>query len=125
MEALVGAGFDPNGVALLDPRTEGSRDIVLNMCRDAYANRQKLCIHCADGNALTAVVMADWLLTDYIGGDNMEEVRAVWVAWLTQCLASVLAFACSTYMPTVMLVSRACRHAICWPRESVLRASSA
>ena len=30
-------------------------------------------MHCTDGSSLTGVVMADWLLTDYIGGDNYEE----------------------------------------------------
>ena len=41
--------------------------------RDTQAAREKLCVHCTDGSSLTGVVMADWLLTDYIGGDNYEE----------------------------------------------------
>ena len=58
---------------LLDPRNPGSRDVVLAIVRDAAASRQNLCIHCADGVALTGVALADWLLTDYIGGDNYLE----------------------------------------------------
>ena len=73
MGALVAAGFDPTGVALLDPRAEGSRSFVLEQMRDSFASKKKLCIHCADGRSLTAVVMADWLLTDYIGGTNYLE----------------------------------------------------
>ena len=33
----------------------------LRCLRDAQDSKQKLCVHCADGNALTSVVMADWL----------------------------------------------------------------
>ena len=73
MGALVESGFDPNAVFLLDPRNPGARDLVLTMARDAHAKRQKLCIHCVDGTSLTGVAMADWLLTDYIGGNNFLE----------------------------------------------------
>jgi len=73
MEALVAAGFDPTGVALLDPHAPGSRDIVMKMAQDAQQARQTLCIHCADGHRLTAIAMADWLMVDYIGGDNYLE----------------------------------------------------
>ena len=73
MGALVAAGFEPSGVSLLDPRLPGSRDIVLAMCRDAYAEKVRLCVHCADGTTLTSVAMADWLLSDYVGGNNAEE----------------------------------------------------
>ena len=55
MGALVQAGLDPNGVSLLDPRSPGSRELVLSFCRDAHAQRQVLCIHCADGETLTSV----------------------------------------------------------------------
>jgi len=73
MGALVEAGFDPSHVGLLDPRVPGSRDIVYGLMRDATAGDENICIHCADGNRLTAVPMADWLLTDYIGGNNYLE----------------------------------------------------
>ena len=28
--------------------------------------RETLVVHCADGNELTSIVMADWILTDYV-----------------------------------------------------------
>ena len=40
------------------------------MCRDA--STPKKCA-CADGTTLTSVAMADWLLSDYVGGNNAEE----------------------------------------------------
>jgi hypothetical protein len=46
---------------------------VYGFIRDANASGENLCIHCADGNRFTAVPMADWLLNDYIGGDNYLE----------------------------------------------------
>jgi len=71
---LVAAGpFDAASVGLLDPRAEGSREAVLSVLKATQAAREKICVHCADGHALTSVVLADWLLTDYIGGDNFEE----------------------------------------------------
>jgi hypothetical protein len=73
MAALVEAGFDPNCVALLDPRTDGAREVIYGHIRAAADNRENLCVHCADGNRFTAVPMADWLLTDYIGGENYLE----------------------------------------------------
>jgi hypothetical protein len=73
MGALVAAGFDANYVGLLDPHMPGSRDVVYGLIRDAAAGKAKLCIHCADGERFTALPMADWLLTDYIGGDNYLE----------------------------------------------------
>jgi len=73
MTALVDAGFPAEGVGLLDPRAPGSRDFVLSMMQDAKAKRAKLVLHCADGNALTAPALADWALTDYIGGSNYLE----------------------------------------------------
>lgn len=73
MNALVEAGFPANGVGLLDPRAPGSRDFVLSMMQDAKAAREKLVLHCADGTALTGPALADWVLTDYIGGYNYLE----------------------------------------------------
>ena len=59
---LIAAGpFDPSHVGLLDPRAEGAREAVLRCLRDAQGAKQKLCVHCADGNTLTSVVLADWL----------------------------------------------------------------
>ena len=54
-------------------RARRARDAVLNLLRDAQSSRERLLVHCADGHRLTGVVLADWLLTDYIGGDNYEE----------------------------------------------------
>ena len=70
---LAAAGFDAAKIGLLDPRAPGARDAVLNLLRDAQSSRERLLVHCADGHRLTGVVLADWLLTDYIGGDNYEE----------------------------------------------------
>jgi len=46
---------------------------VLAALREAKAARERVCVHCADGTSKTGVVMADWLLSDYIGGDNIVE----------------------------------------------------
>ena len=53
----------------------GARDAVWGVLKAAQESKENVCVHCVHGNALTAVVLADWLLTDYIGGDNYEEVR--------------------------------------------------
>ena len=45
----------------MDPRAPGSRDFVLSMMQDAKAKREKLVLHCADGNSLTAPALADWV----------------------------------------------------------------
>lgn len=71
--ALVDAGFEAGAVGLVDPRADGAREAILGLMRAAAEAREVLCIHCADGHALTSVPLADWLLTDYIGGDNYEE----------------------------------------------------
>lgn len=82
---LEGAGFEQAG--LLDPRAPGAREAVLTLLRNAQESRTKLLVHCANGyktrpdedgvplntGGHTGVVLADWLLTDYIGGDNYEE----------------------------------------------------
>jgi hypothetical protein len=74
MRALVEeGGFAPQGVSLLDPRQPGARDVMFAAMRDAATAREPLCVHCVDGTSLTGVAMADWLLTDYIGGDNFLE----------------------------------------------------
>ena len=53
----------------------------MSVMRDAQATRgERLCVHCADGHKLTAIVLADWLLTDYIGGENYEEASAALAA---------------------------------------------
>ena len=65
--------LDGHPPALLDPRAPGARDAVLGLLRDAQSSKERLLVHCADGHRLTGVVLADWLLTDYIGGDNYEE----------------------------------------------------
>jgi len=72
-ELIASGPFDAAHVGLLDPRAEGAREAVLTVLRDAQASREKICVHCADGNALTSIVLADWLLTDYITGENYEE----------------------------------------------------
>ena len=77
-QELVAAGpFEEANVGLIDPRSVGARDAVLNVLRQTQEAREKICIHCADGHKLTAIVLSDWLLTDYIGGgsENMEEAR--------------------------------------------------
>ena len=66
-------GFDADKVGLMDPRVDGARDAAWGVMSAAKAAGEKPCVHCADGNSLTAVVLADWLLTDYIGGDNYVE----------------------------------------------------
>jgi len=71
--ALVDAGFEAGAVGLVDPRAEGAREAILGLMRAAAEAREVLCIHCADGHALTSIPLADWVLTDYIGGDNYEE----------------------------------------------------
>jgi len=70
-EALRAAGF--TDVKRVDLQAPGSRAVVLDALRAAKAARERTCVHCADGTTLTSVVMCDWLLTDYIGGDNTEE----------------------------------------------------
>ena len=49
---MVAAGFEASGVGLLDPRVPGARDAVLGMVRTAQTDRQRLCVHCADGTSL-------------------------------------------------------------------------
>jgi hypothetical protein len=85
MAALVAAGFDGAFVSLLDPRQPGSRDVVLAQVRGAGARRERILVHCADGVSLTGVVLADWLLTDYIGGEHRTTTTT------TATLASTLA----------------------------------
>lgn len=70
-DALRTAGF--TSVARVDLVSPGSRALVLEQLNAAKAARERICVHCVDGTAMTSVVMADWLLTDYIGGDNTEE----------------------------------------------------
>ena len=72
-QELVAAGpFEEANVGLIDPRSVGARDAVLNVLRQTQEAREKICIHCADGHKLTAIVLSDWLLTDYIGGGSGE-----------------------------------------------------
>ena len=70
---LQGAGFEAANIGLLDPRADGARDATLTMLKAAVEAREKLVVCCADGHKLTSVVLADWLLTDYIGGENYDE----------------------------------------------------
>ena len=70
---LVAAGFEAAHVGLLDPRAEGAREAALSLMEGAAKANERICVCCADGHALTSVVLADWLLTDYIGGENYEE----------------------------------------------------
>jgi len=79
MRALVDAGFEPDGVTLVDPRSPGSRETILGIIRTAKEKKKKLCIHCADGTTLTGLPLADWIMQDYIGGgDNyLEAVDAL------------------------------------------------
>ena len=44
---------------------EGSRDQVYEELRAAKAARERVCVHCADGNSMTGIVMADWLVSTY------------------------------------------------------------
>jgi len=37
------------------------------------AAKEKLVVICADGNRFTSIVLAQWLLKDYIGSDNALE----------------------------------------------------
>ena len=72
-EIIAAGGFDSNKVGLIDPRSPGAREAVMQVMRDTAQSRERLCVHCANGHSLTGVVLADWLLTDWIGGDNYEE----------------------------------------------------
>lgn len=58
---------------MLDPRADGAREATLTMLHAAVAAREQIVVCCADGHKLTAIVLADWLLTDYIGGENYDE----------------------------------------------------
>ena len=78
--ALVSAGFEASGVGLLDPHAPGAREAVLGMAREAAEAKERLCVHCANGHTHTAVILADWLLTDYIGGENYDEAVATLAA---------------------------------------------
>lgn len=71
--SLVASGFEASKVGLLDPRAEGARDAAWGVLKEAQAANERVCVHCVDGEALTGVLLADWILTDYIGGDNYEE----------------------------------------------------
>jgi len=71
--ALVAAGFEADKVANVDLSSADSLAEVSRIMQEAKAAREKVCIHCDDGEKLTAVVMAYWLLFDYIGGDNHLE----------------------------------------------------
>ena len=70
---LQNAGSEAANIGLLDPRVDGARDAAMTMLTGAVAAKERLVVCCADGNKLTAVILADWLLTDYIGGENYEE----------------------------------------------------
>lgn len=70
-EALRAAGFTT--VNRVDLAAAGARAVVNDELRAAKAAKERVCIHCADGTAMTSIVMCDWLLMDYIGGDNCEE----------------------------------------------------
>lgn len=70
---LQGVGFDAANIGLLDPRADGAREATLTMLHAAVAAREQIVVCCADGHKLTAIVLADWLLTDYIGGENYDE----------------------------------------------------
>ena len=71
--ALAAAGFDASRVGLMDPHTPGARDAALELVRQAVETEERICVHCHDGNEYTAVLLADWVLTDYIGGANCLE----------------------------------------------------
>jgi len=70
-DALRAEGFST--VEMIDLQSLGARDLVLASIRAAKAAKERVCVHCADGEAMTSIVMADWLLQDYIGGDNYQE----------------------------------------------------
>merc|ERR1719393_246463 len=72
-QSLIDNGFDKSGVGLLDPRAPGARDAAWSVLRAAADAKECVCVHCVDGEAKTAILLADWLLSDYIGGDNYEE----------------------------------------------------
>jgi hypothetical protein len=73
MKSLVEAGFDPELVALVDPTIPDSREVILKAMREAYDAKKLLCVHCVDGEKFTGLVLADWLLTDYIQNENADE----------------------------------------------------
>jgi len=75
-EALASEGFEL--IARVDLQAPDAASVVLQMCEASKASRKSLCVHCADGNAATSLVLAQWLLRDYIGGDNyLEACEAV------------------------------------------------
>jgi hypothetical protein len=65
--ALIAGGFEEAKIALIDPRVPGARQAALSIARAADAAKEFLCVHCTDGNSLSSVIMAEWILTDYIG----------------------------------------------------------
>lgn len=70
MEALAAQGFQ---VSVVSMSSADARAHAFEAMHAAVAARETIVVACADGHALTSIVLADFLLTDYIGGDNCLE----------------------------------------------------
>ena len=65
-ELLAAGPFEADRVGLIDMRSVGAREAVLQVMRDTQKARERVCIHCADGHANTAIVLADWLCAPFL-----------------------------------------------------------
>lgn len=64
--ALSLAGFID--VTVVDPTASGACAAAIGALRAAQTAKEKIVVHCAGGHEHTDVVMAAWLLEDYLGG---------------------------------------------------------
>lgn len=73
VEALAAEGFESSKVTVVPMSSVDARANAFEALNAAVAARETIVAVCADGHALTSIVLADFLLTDYIGGDNCLE----------------------------------------------------
>ena len=76
--ALSAAGLGPGSV--VDASSPEAFEAGLAAANEAKAAREKLLVHCSDGHVATDLMLASWLLRDYIGNDNMLEACDVLTA---------------------------------------------
>jgi len=57
----------------IDLASAGAGSAVRAACASAKQAGEAVCFHCSDGNARTSIALAQWVLEDYIGGDNCLE----------------------------------------------------
>mmetsp|Transcript_56749 Transcript_56749/g.93886 ORF Transcript_56749/g.93886 Transcript_56749/m.93886 type:complete len:278 (-) Transcript_56749:121-954(-) len=69
-----------NEAIRIDVQEAGASSTCYAACLAAKNANEPLCFHCADGNAHTSLMLSQWLLKDYIGGENCQEATDSLVA---------------------------------------------